>query len=178
VSRLRSTRTQGWSGDPRYLIALGSNKRHHRHGRPEAVLTAALAKLAASGVRVIAVSPTIRSAPLGPSRRAYANSAALIATDLAPEALLTQLKQIEAAFGRRPGGQRWTARVLDLDIVLWSGRAWASDRLTIPHPAFRLRHFVLGPAAAIAAGWRDPVSGLTVRQLAARLNRRSCRSDG
>jgi 2-amino-4-hydroxy-6-hydroxymethyldihydropteridine diphosphokinase len=41
-----------------------------------------------------------------------------------------------------------------------------------------LRHFVLGPAAAIAAGWRDPVSGLTVRQLAARLNRRSCRSDG
>jgi 2-amino-4-hydroxy-6-hydroxymethyldihydropteridine diphosphokinase len=59
--------------------------------------------------------------------------------------------------------------VLDLDIVLWSGGAWASPGLTIPHPRFRTRQFVLGPAASIAPTWRDPLSGLTLRQLAYRL---------
>jgi 2-amino-4-hydroxy-6-hydroxymethyldihydropteridine diphosphokinase len=58
--------------------------------------------------------------------------------------------------------------VLDLDIVLWSGGAWSSPDLTVPHIAFRERGFVLDPAAAIAPAWRDPVSGLTLRQLAAR----------
>lgn len=155
----------------RYLIALGSNKRHHRHGRPRAVLAAASASLTALGVQIVAVSPTIRSTPLGPSRRAYANGVALIDCALPPEDLLALLKQIEAAFGRKAGGQRWSPRVLDLDIVLWSGGAWASDGLTIPHPAFRARRFVLDPAVAVAPRWRDPVTGLTLRQLAARLSR-------
>jgi 2-amino-4-hydroxy-6-hydroxymethyldihydropteridine diphosphokinase len=61
--------------------------------------------------------------------------------------------------------------VLDLDLVLWSGGAWASDRLVLPHPEFRRRTFVLAPAATIAPAWRDPLTGLTVRQLGARLNR-------
>jgi 2-amino-4-hydroxy-6-hydroxymethyldihydropteridine diphosphokinase len=62
--------------------------------------------------------------------------------------------------------------VLDLDVVLWSGGAWASSRLTVPHAAFRTRTFVLDPAATIAPDWRDPLTGLTLRQLAVRLRRR------
>lgn len=158
----------------RYLIALGSNKRHHRCGPPAAVLAAALAELVRQGITVTAASPVVRSRPIGPSSRAYANSAAIVATDLPPEELLAALKAIEAAFGRRRGGQRWAARVLDLDIVLWSGGAWASAGLTIPHPAFRERLFVLGPAARIAPLWRDPIGGLTLRQLAARAQPSAC----
>lgn len=92
--------------------------------------------------------------------------AAIVETDEAPGALLARLKAIEAAFGRRRG-QCWGARVIDLDIILWSGGAWASPGLTIPHPAFRGRDFVLRPLAQIAPGWRDPVSGRTIRQLVA-----------
>ena len=90
----------------RYLIALGSNKRHHRYGGPRQVLRAAIAALAAAGVTVEAAAPIVTSAPLGPSLRRYANSAALIATDLAPDELLDLLKRIEGHFGRRAGGQR------------------------------------------------------------------------
>jgi 2-amino-4-hydroxy-6-hydroxymethyldihydropteridine diphosphokinase len=151
----------------RYLIALGSNVRHHRHGLPPAVLRAALAELAAGGMAVERASHVVSTAPLGPSPRRYANAAALVATDLDPAALLRRLKAIERRFGRR-GGRRWASRVLDLDIVLWSGGAWSSPDLTVPHIAFRERGFVLDPAAAIAPAWRDPVSGLTLRQLAAR----------
>ena len=117
-----------------YLIALGSNRRHHRFGRPRDVLAAALERLGAEGVRVIAAAPVLLTEPLGPSLRRYANSAAVIETRLDPPALLALLKRIEREFGRRPGGQRWTSRVLDLDVILWSGGPFAAPALTIPHP--------------------------------------------
>jgi 2-amino-4-hydroxy-6-hydroxymethyldihydropteridine diphosphokinase len=135
------------------------------------VLAAAVAALEARGLTVEAVSPVIDSAPLGPSRRHYANAAAIIATDRVPEVLLDALQAVETAFGRRRRGQRWGARVLDLDLILWSGGVWASKRLTIPHREFRRRAFVLAPAAAIAPAWRDPLTGRTLRHLAARLTR-------
>lgn len=153
----------------RYLIALGSNVRHHRHGAPAQVLRAALGALDDEGITVLVAAPTIFTPPLGPSKRHYANGAALVETSAEPQDLLVLLKQIECEFGRRPGGQRWISRVLDLDIVLWDGGAYGDERLTIPHPRFRERGFVLKPAAAIAPGWRDPLTGLTVRQLNARL---------
>ena len=135
------------------------------------MLAAALAALDGKGIAVVARSPVIESAALGPSRRRYANAAALVETTLAPESLLERLQSIEDDFGRNRRGQRWGARVLDLDIVLWSGGPWASESLVIPHPEFRRRSFVLDPAATIAADWRDPVTGLTVRHLRARLTR-------
>ncbi len=156
----------------RYLIALGSNRRHHRHGRPEQVLRAAMAALELRKIKVKGASPIIASTPLGPSLRRYANGAAVVKTRLEPDELLDILKDIEAEFGRRSAGRRWSTRVLDLDIVLWSGGAFGSARLTVPHPAFRERDFVLAPALAIAADWRDPISGLSLRQLRARLTKR------
>jgi 2-amino-4-hydroxy-6-hydroxymethyldihydropteridine diphosphokinase len=151
----------------RYLIALGSNRPHHRFGTPRRVIAAALASL---DLPVLTASHTLISRPLGPSQRAYANAAALIETDLPPPAFLAHLKAIERAFGRRRG-QRWGARVLDLDIILWSRGIWASPGLSVPHPEFRRRAFVLTPLAQIAPEWRDPLSGLSVRHLKARLDR-------
>jgi 2-amino-4-hydroxy-6-hydroxymethyldihydropteridine diphosphokinase len=146
-----------------YAIALGSNRRS-RHGSPTATLRAALAAI--GGVKAVS---TIRTTPaLGPAGRSFANGAAIVESRLDPPALLAELKGIERAFGRR-AGRRWGARVLDLDIILWSRGAWNGPGPTIPHPAFRTRDFVLRPLAEIASGWRDPLSGATVRQLLARL---------
>lgn len=154
-----------------YLIALGSNRRHHRFGSPARVLAAALEVLETHGIEIMRVGPTIASAPIGPSLRRYANAAALITCALDPAQLLGPFKAVERRFGRRPGGQRWASRVLDLDIVLWSGGAWSSAGLIIPHIAFRERRFVLAPSLAVAADWRDPISGLSLRQLHSRLTR-------
>ena len=140
-------------------------------GGPRQVLGAALAALEAGGLAVEAASSIAATAPLGPSRRRYANSAAVIASELDPPALLKSLQKIERIFGRRRHGQRWRARPLDLDIVLWTGGIWLDDALTIPHPGFRTRVFVLGPAIAIAPNWRDPASNLTLKHLHARLTR-------
>ena len=147
-----------------YAIALGSNRRS-RHGSPAETLRAA-----ADALRVEALS-TIRVTPaLGPAGRSFANAAAILSTPLPPLELLGRLKEIERGFGRRPG-RRWGPRVLDLDIILWSEGAFESAGLVIPHPEFRGRRFVLDPLSAIAPDWRDPLTGLTLRQLLFRLGK-------
>ena len=146
--------------------------RHPRYGLPRAVLKAALAALEAAGVRIVARSPTVTSRPLGPSERQFANAVAVIECDHAPEQCLTLLQSIETRFGRKRIGQPWRARVIDLDILMWSGGAFASKRLAIPHPEMVRRDFALRPASAIAGDWRDSVSGLSIRQLWKRSQRK------
>ncbi|MFC6621410.1 2-amino-4-hydroxy-6-hydroxymethyldihydropteridine diphosphokinase [Novosphingobium panipatense] len=158
-------------GKNRYLVALGSNVRHVRYGPPRGVLAAAMKALDHGRYAVIACSPVIESAPLGPSRRRYANAVAIVRTKRMPDEMLHKLQKIEHRFGRRRTGRAWGARVLDLDIVLWNGGAWAQDDLVIPHPAFRERRFVLDPATKIARQWRDPLTNLTVGQLQGRLTK-------
>ncbi|WP_313537868.1 2-amino-4-hydroxy-6-hydroxymethyldihydropteridine diphosphokinase [Sphingomonas sp.] len=149
-----------------YIVALGSNRRG-RHGGPRDEVRAALAVI--GGVQ--AVSRIHETAPLGPSIRRFANAVAAIETDEAPDDLLRRLKGIERAFGRRRG-QRWAARVVDLDIVLWSGGCWTSPTLTIPHRLYRARRFVLAPLAEVAPRWRDPVTGRTALTLLHAVDRR------
>ncbi len=152
-----------------YLVALGSNQRHPRLGSPREVVGAAVELIDGPLGEVRAVSSVIESAPVGPSQRRYANAALVLESALAPADMLEALQFLEAQLGRERRGQRWRARVIDLDIVLWSGGIVAEPDLAIPHPLFRQRDFVLGPAASIAPAWRDPVTGLTIGQLHARL---------
>lgn len=149
-----------------YVVALGSNRRG-RHGAPAAEVAAAIDALPG----VMSVAPIMTSAPVGPSIRRFANTAAIISTSLSPTDLLRVLKGIERQFGRRRG-RRWGARVIDLDIILWSGGKVDQTDLKVPHPAFRTRDFVLAPLLRLAPSWRDPVTGLTMVQLHARLTSR------
>jgi len=159
----------------RYAIALGSNRRHRRHGAPAGVLRAAVAALGAAGLAIVAVSPVIATRALGPAGRGFANAAIIVETRLDPPALLDLLKAIERAFGRRRG-RRWGARVLDLDLLLWSEGRWprhGGRRLVIPHRAIEQRDFVLKPLERIAPLWRVGAGAGTVRQARSRLIRRA-----
>jgi len=152
-----------------YAVGIGSN-RAMAGLRPGDIVNAAFEALNAAPLRLLAHSPVISSRPLGPSARTYANAAALVATTLPPLAMLDQLQAIERTFHRRRY-RRWGARTLDLDLLLWSGGTVRSKRLIVPHPGLRMRNFVLQPLKTIAPHWRDPDTGLTIAQLAARLSR-------
>jgi 2-amino-4-hydroxy-6-hydroxymethyldihydropteridine diphosphokinase len=98
----------------------------------------------------------------------YLNAVAVGRTALEPPALLAAMMAIERARGRsRPSAG--AARTLDLDLILFGDRLVDTPALIVPHPRFRDRQFVLEPLAEVAPDWRDPVSGLTVRELLARL---------
>ena len=152
-----------------YAIAIGSNRSHGRYGRPPQVVEAAIARLDEE-FGLFDASPIVLNSAHGPAGRDFANAIALVESDCEPPGILARLKAIEREFGRRPG-KRWGPRVLDLDIVLWSGGKFRSRELTIPHPQLKQRSFVLYPLAAIAPGWR--IEGATsARHLAGRLARR------
>ena len=152
-----------------YAVALGSNRPHGRHGRPAEVIGAAIARLD-QDFSLFDASPILLNPAQGGAGRDFANAVALVESGLGPKAMLTALKAIEQDFGRR-SGRRWGARVLDLDILAWSGGTVRSARLTIPHPRLASRAFAIGPLAAIAPDWRI-IGALTARHLATRLARR------
>ncbi len=153
-----------------YAIGLGSNRPLSAALGPRALVRAALVALDLPPLSLLARAPLIETAPIGPSLRRYANSAALVVSPLPPHAMLDRLQSLEHRFGRRRF-RRWGDRTLDLDLLLWSGGRVESRRLTVPHPLLRQRAFVLAPLIRIAPRWRDPVTGLTIAQLAARLAR-------
>lgn len=91
--------------------------------------------------------------PGSPPQPDYLNGCALIETQLEPLQLLNTLQQIETNFGR-VRYQRWDARTLDLDILLFDDVVFQTDALEIPHPRMSDRAFVLVPLAEIASNWR------------------------
>ena len=155
-----------------YAIAIGSNRPHGGFGRPPQVVEAAIARLD-QDFGLFNASPILLNPAHGTAGRDFANSVALVESDLEPPAMLRALKQLEREFGRR-SGRRWGPRVLDLDLVLWSGGKFQSQRLTIPHPQLEKRGFVLQPLAAVSPYWRVRGS-LNVRHLAHRLARKRSR---
>jgi 2-amino-4-hydroxy-6-hydroxymethyldihydropteridine diphosphokinase len=89
----------------------------------------------------VAASPVEETAPLGPVPQGpYLNQMLLVETALEPRALLDALLLIEASLGRIRM-ERWGARTLDCDIVLWEGRRVAEPGLTVPHPELSNRPF-------------------------------------
>ena len=152
-----------------YAIAIGSNRPHGAYGRPPGVVEAAIARLD-QDFDLFDAAPILINPAHGGAGRDFANSVALVESDLDPPGMLRRLKEVEREFGRR-SGKRWGARVLDLDIVGWSGGTWRSRGLNIPHGAATKRTFVIGPLATIAPDWRLHGS-VTARHFAHRLARR------
>ena len=100
----------------------------------------------------------------------FLNAAVVGGTKLPARRLLDLLLAIESERGRErpfPGA----ARTLDLDLVLLGDRVINEPDLTVPHPRFRERRFVLEPLSEVAPELRDPVTGKTVRELFAMLTK-------
>jgi 2-amino-4-hydroxy-6-hydroxymethyldihydropteridine diphosphokinase len=151
------------------LIGLGANLPSREHGAPQATLEAALDRLAAEGIAIIARSSWYRTAPVPASDQPwYVNGVAAVATTLEPAALLAVLHRVEAAFGR-VRRERNEPRPIDLDLLAYDDRVSRDAPPLLPHPRLHERGFVLRPLAEIAPGWRHPASGATVEALLAAL---------
>lgn len=154
----------------RVAIGLGSNRCHGRHGRPEAIVRAAAVRLATEGLTGLRLSRIHTTAPLGPSKRCFANAVATACWSGSPDQLLATLKTIERAFGRRKG-RRWGPRVLDLDLLAFGEAVIRLPGLSVPHPGLAVRDFALRPFTELWPDWRHPVHHLPARALLARLHR-------
>lgn len=146
-------------------LGLGGNL-----GDPTAAIARALDALRSSGhVRIDAISSVYRTAPWGPVPQPdFANACAIGATDLAPHALLAEIKALEAFVGRE-AGERWGPRLIDIDILFYAGASVETHDLVIPHASLFERAFVLVPLAEIAP--ELVIAGRRVTDAAAALDR-------
>ncbi len=120
-------------------------------GDAPGTITEAVRCLAGRGhVRINRLSSIYRTPPWGPVAQAdFANACALAETDLAPRALLAEVKAVETLLGREPG-LRWGPRRIDIDILFYEGETLDTPDLVIPHESLFERAFVLVPLAEIA----------------------------
>jgi len=146
----------------RAFIALGSNL-----GDREGYLRGALAELGT----VVAESQVYETDPVGgPDEQGpYLNMVVEVETTLDPFAMLRRCRRIEAE-AMRQRVVRWGPRTLDVDMILYEGVTIQSEELTLPHPRFAERRFVLAPLAEIAPevcpdGWDEslPPAGVHPR---------------
>ncbi|WP_374309604.1 2-amino-4-hydroxy-6-hydroxymethyldihydropteridine diphosphokinase [Methylocella sp.] len=136
------------AGDVEIGLGLGSNI-----GDKPANIAAALARLDERGaVRITKVSSIYRTAPWGYlDQEDFANACALATTRLSPQALLAEVKGVEAEIGRT-AGLRWGPRVIDVDILFYGDAEFESPDLMLPHKELFRRAFVLRPLVEIAPG--------------------------
>ena len=126
-------------------IALGSNLQNPA----EQLRTAleAIDRLPRS--KRLRTSSFYRSAAVGPGEQPdYLNAVLALATELPARDLLGELQAIEQSRGR-VREQRWAARTLDLDILLYGHQIIDTPDLCIPHPRMAQRNFVLYPLLEI-----------------------------
>jgi dihydroneopterin aldolase/2-amino-4-hydroxy-6-hydroxymethyldihydropteridine diphosphokinase len=146
----------------RAIVALGSNL-----GDRAAYLRFGLERLS----NVVSQSQVFETDPVGgpDNQGPYLNMVAVVDTDLDPFAMLRRLLQIESE-AHRVRVERWGPRTLDLDLLFYDDYTIESEELTVPHPRFAERRFVLEPLSEVAvefcpSHWRDrlPVYGVYPR---------------
>ncbi|RLA61267.1 MAG: 2-amino-4-hydroxy-6-hydroxymethyldihydropteridine diphosphokinase [Gammaproteobacteria bacterium] len=126
-------------------IALGSNLND-----PAVQLRLALTRLSAlPGCDIEAISSAYSSAAVGPGEQPdYLNAVVKLATSLSATGLLAATQVIEDRQGR-VRSERWGARTLDIDILLYGHKKIDNIELQVPHPRMTERNFVLYPLAEI-----------------------------
>lgn len=148
-------------------IGLGSNLSDPR----AQVIDAAKAIGNISSSNVIALSSLYLSKPMGPQDQDdYINAVIAIETSLSALELLDALQGIENSAGRVRKDNRWGARILDCDILLYGNESIENERLTVPHYGIKLREFVLLPLVEIAPSLRLP-DGSSINELASEISR-------
>jgi 2-amino-4-hydroxy-6-hydroxymethyldihydropteridine diphosphokinase len=149
-------------------IALGSNL-SSEIGDSQKIVQAAIAQLANHPeIEVVKVSRWYRTKaitlPNSAPQPDYINGCAILRTLLTPLQLLHALFYVEQFFGRERR-ERWGARTLDLDLLLYGDLQIDTPELVLPHPRMSDRAFVLLPLAEIAADWIHPVKAQTISEL-------------
>jgi 2-amino-4-hydroxy-6-hydroxymethyldihydropteridine diphosphokinase len=146
-------------------VALGSNLDEPR--RQIQLAFDALTVIPAS--RLIARSRLFRTQPLGPQDQPeFINAAAGMLTQLSAQDFLQRLQQIEREMGKQPPMQRWGARRIDLDLIVFGELRSDAPELQVPHPGVSSRNFVLYPLLDIAPELTIPGHG-RVQDLAQRV---------
>ena len=94
----------------------------------------------------------------------FLNSVVEIETTLGSHDLLHRLLEIERHMGRERR-EKWSPRIIDLDLLLYGDKIISSDELVVPHPLMHTRRFVIEPLAEIAPDLVHPTLRVSIKDM-------------
>jgi 2-amino-4-hydroxy-6-hydroxymethyldihydropteridine diphosphokinase len=142
----------------RVFIGIGSNIDRENNMR------GAVRELAAHYGR-LTLSPVYESKAHGFEGDNFYNLVAGFDTAESIERIKETLSHIESRFGRSRRENRFSARTLDLDLLLYDDIVRHDSQVNLPHPDIQRYAFVLGPLADIAPDLRHPETGLSCARM-------------
>lgn len=142
-------------------LGFGSNLGDSGH-----LITRAIKEVASNPhVEFVEQSSLWRTPPLYDEKQPhFVNAVAKFSSDFLPYELLDYISQIEIQFFRirdpkRPKGPR----TLDIDIIFYGDHVLNEEKLTIPHPRFHERKFILLPMSEIDVNYKVPGTSLKIK---------------
>jgi 2-amino-4-hydroxy-6-hydroxymethyldihydropteridine diphosphokinase len=141
------------------FLALGSNVGDGNKHLDDAI------RLLGAKISDIIQAPRYTSKAVGFTDQAdFLNTVIKGRTDLKPLDLLAFTQEIEKKIGRI-WRFHWGPREIDIDIIFYDYQIINEPNLTVPHPRFSEREFVLKPLSYIVPDFIDPVSKLKIKKL-------------
>ena len=139
-------------GAPRHhILGLGSNLGE----RADIIAQAIRCVGELPGVQILAISEAVDSDPVGYAEQPnFLNLCLAISCEFNPDELLIQTLEIERQLGRERSANRNGPRTLDIDLLFYEGGAWDSPTVTLPHPRWSSRGFVVIPLSNLL---QDPI---------------------
>jgi 2-amino-4-hydroxy-6-hydroxymethyldihydropteridine diphosphokinase len=124
--------------------------------------------------KVVNSSPVYETAPWGfEAENDFLNMVVTVETNLAPAEVLKKILQIESMLGRERNQDRYSSRIIDIDILLYDDLIINENGLKIPHPLMHERKFVLVPLCELAPEMIHPVLKKSMRVLLEKCRDRS-----
>jgi 2-amino-4-hydroxy-6-hydroxymethyldihydropteridine diphosphokinase len=151
------------------FVSLGSNL-----GDKESYIRSALEHIASlKNTEIVLRSSLMRTSPVVVRSQTveqteiqddYLDQLILINTSLQPLELLREFKRLEKLMGRKQR-PRWSEREIDIDVIIYEGVNINTDELTVPHPEFTNRLFVLKGCAELDPDYVVDGLGRTTKEL-------------
>jgi 2-amino-4-hydroxy-6-hydroxymethyldihydropteridine diphosphokinase len=142
------------------FILLGSNL-----GNRQENLDRARQEISRSVGEIITASSVYKTAAWGNTHQPdFYNQVIEIHSDINSKKLILDTQLIEQKMGRTRE-EKWSPRIIDIDILFYGDSVISSENLTIPHPEIANRRFTLLPLAEVAPDFTHPVLKKSVLQL-------------
>jgi 2-amino-4-hydroxy-6-hydroxymethyldihydropteridine diphosphokinase len=143
------------------FLGIGTNL-----GNREDNIEQALARIVEHIGPVLTSSSIYETEPWGfQAEQEFLNMVVKAGTILSPTGLLGRVLMIESLLGRLRGPERYSSRIIDIDILLYEDLISDEESLNIPHPLLHKRKFVLVPLCEIAPDIVHPVFKKTFAEL-------------